>query len=645
MPLVAADWNVGSTGNIRYIGSDHGIGSTSGGWTAQIAGTTLTISGSGTGTFGVGSRISGGTISDGTKITALGTGTGGAGTYTVNNSQTVTAGTAIAGNVSSYATVIEFHRWLGQLMDDAAASGDDILDITDATASERSTDNIITLINGFNIDQTAAEHLFDGSIIQAGGADIWDGILVFATPGMHLEIQQNATMVANDFWNTIPSGSALKGLNSDAANGISHRFLLKVRTSGTDIDLRKIVGQTRETGFTYSEFKINGTSRGNNVMALTYAADLNNTTPEGTIATWTGITNTFQGYNAIDIDNNAVNEFYYSKWDRNIYTINQFYERMKYITRRGTTDTLYGLNGEVFRGITHEVQLTTPRSGTFNAFEAVSWPGGTGQMLAIDSTTAGTKMWIQLLTGVAPSGSNTITGTTSSAVATNTGTPIERTLSFPFVGVSTGSALIGSYGLALEATDLAASDKVFDLTNTQRVPPNYVQFTVSGLVASEDRVLVGPATGGLLADGQFLLNAGITAGATSIVVKVGTETPGTGTLSATDTPATGTIRIRDNNGVYFRVTYTGYTVAASTMTFTGCTGAPTAAINNPVFISYIDVLASSTSAFYTCVYGGSTRNLFVRVRDGAASPIKTFETPATLGSSGGSASAIRTSDA
>lgn len=42
-------------------------------------------------------------------------------------------------------TVIAFHRYLGLLMDDAQASGDDILDITDATASERSTDNLITL--------------------------------------------------------------------------------------------------------------------------------------------------------------------------------------------------------------------------------------------------------------------------------------------------------------------------------------------------------------------------------------------------------------------------------------------------------------------------------------------------------------------
>ena len=38
------------------------------------------------------------------------------------------------GTVVNY-TVIAFHRWLGDLMDDAQASGNDILDITDATAS------------------------------------------------------------------------------------------------------------------------------------------------------------------------------------------------------------------------------------------------------------------------------------------------------------------------------------------------------------------------------------------------------------------------------------------------------------------------------------------------------------------------------
>lgn len=553
-------------------------------------------------------------------------------------------GAAHGASGAGYYTIIDFHRWLGDLMDDAQAAGNDILDITDATASERSTDNIITLINGFNIDDDASEHLYDGSIIQTGGDVIYDGFLVYATPGMDLQFVQNAAVVVNDFWNTIPFGGSLKGLNSDASNGISHRFMFKVRTGGADIDGRRVIGQTRVTGFTYSEFKINGTSRGNNVMALTYADDLNDETVAGTVATWNTITNVTEGYAGVDVNNDGADEFYYSEWDRAAFTINQFYERMKWLTRQGTSSTLYGLNGELFRGITHELTMTTPRSGTFDPFEQVTWSGGTGQMLAVNVAAAATKIWIQLLTGTAPAGGVLITGTSSSATGTTSGTAVERSLSFPFCGVSTGSALIGSYGLSLQASDLTNSDKVFDLTNTLRQAPNYVTFTVAGLVNGEDRVLVGPATGGLLDDGQFLANAAITSGDGTIVVKVGSETPGTGTPSSVDTPTTGTIRIKDNSGIYHRVTYTGYTVGASTMSFTGCTGAPTANINNEIFISYIDKLATATKAIFTTVYD-SSRNLFVRVRDGGASPIKTFETPATLGSSGGSASAIRTTDA
>jgi hypothetical protein len=544
------------------------------------------------------------------------------------------------GTTATY-TVIQLHRWLGDLMDDAVASGNDLLDITDSTASERSTDNIITLNMPYNIDDAAAQKLYDGSVIQKNGDEIYDGILVFAAAGMYLDVIQNGD-IATNFWTT--------GLNADANNGISHRFMLKTRTAGADIDGRRLIGQTREFGFTYSEFKINGTARGNNVMALTYAVDLNNQTPISTVAGWNAITNT-EGFRTIDVNNDGTPENYYSEWNRATFTINQFYERMKWLTRRGSTSTIYGFasKGFLFRGITHEVTLAAPRAGNFAAVENVSWgsgaTAGTGKMLAVNSPGTATKMWIQILTGVAPSGSVVITGATSAATATNSGAPIDRTglLSFPFVGASTGSALIGSYGLGLEATDLGAADKVFDLTNAQRVPPNYVTFTVSGLVPTEDRVLVGPAVAGVLNQGQFKLNAAILASATSVVVKAGTETPGTGQNAATDTPATGTIRVQGSNGVYARVTYTGVTHAAGLTTFTGCVGAPAAALDANVFVSYIDTTAATASVSYTSVYVAN-RDLFVRVRDGGGTPIKTFETPATLGGSGGSATAIRTSD-
>lgn len=524
-------------------------------------------------------------------------------------------------------TVIALHRWLGDLMDDAVASGNDILDITDSTASERSTDNIITLKYPYNIDDTAAQHLYDGSIIQSStsanlGETIYDGILVFANAGMYLDIIQNGALATN-FWTT--------GLNADAANGISHRFLLKVRSGGNDIDGRRIIGQTREYGYTFSEFKINGTSRGNNVMALTYAADLNNATASGTVATWSDVTNT-PGYRAIDVNNDTVPEYYYSEWNKGSRTINQFYERIKYLTMRGNTQTLYGVQGQLLRGITHEVDLTSP-SGTLASTELVQWGTGTGIMLAANSPTAESKMWIQVLTGVPPSASGLFIGGAAGGARTY-GSITERTLSFPLCGASTGSALIGSYGFGLEALDLSANDKVFDLTNTLRQAPNYVTFTVGGLVGLQDRVLVGPAVSGTLMEYQFITDATYSgAGVTSVQVSPAIPT---------DTPASGTFRIECNSGVYKRVNYTSYAGDIFTIPSTSF-AADNSTAGNRLYISYIDDIASSDEMSFTSVYSAD-RSLFIRVRDGGGTPIKTFETTGTLGSAGGSSTAIRTPD-
>jgi len=393
---------------------------------------------------------------------------------------------------AGYYTVLAFHEWLRGLADDASASSDDFMDITKPTPSEKSYETIITLINNYNIDQMTSEHLYQGSIIQSGGDEIWDGIQIVASEGCHVEIIQNGEVVTNDFWNSTPDGETSEGLNRDVANGISSRFMLKVRAAAADIDGRRLICQTREWLKTYSEFKVNGTGRGVNVVPLTYASDLNNTTASNVVETWTGITNLTSGYNGIDVDNDGDDEYFYSEWnrDKDNRTINEFYERMKYLTRRGTAETIYGLNGELFRGITHEIVVTYV-SGTFENFGAISWTGGTGRMLAINSISAPTKMWIQLLTGIAPTNGQTITNI--AATCTVNVTITERTLSFPFCGVSTGTSIIGAYGFGLQATDLSPTDKVFDLSTNMWQAPNWVTFIVGGLVyPAEDYVLVGP---------------------------------------------------------------------------------------------------------------------------------------------------------
>lgn len=536
--------------------------------------------------------------------------------------------------LSTY-SVIEFHRWLGDLMDDAAASGNDILDITSATASERSTDNIITLNSPYNIDDDAAKYLYDGSIIQNGGAEIYDGLVVIAAAGMYLEIVQNGALIADNFWGS--------GLNADSANGISHRFMVKTRTGGADIDGRRLRGITREFGFSYSEFQINGTARGNNVMALTYATDLNNQTAEATVATWGTISNV-EGYQLLDVDNDGTNEPYYSQWNRDIYSINQLYERAKWLTRRGSSSTIYDLNGQLFRGITHQMNVINA-AGSWNPVELVTWPTGSGVIVAHtipSSPDADQKVWMQVLTGVAPTSGQTIT-TVGSPTATCevSGTPTDRTVPSVFIGQSTGTSIIGGYGVGLETTDLSATDLLFDLDNSPRTPPNNVTFTVNGLIAGEDYVLVGPATAGALNKSQFTL-ATTLSGAAETAVVVGSAIP-------TDTPNTGTIRVLLDSGIYRRVPYTSWTGSTFTIAATDFSG-DNATSGNDVFISYIDGLApgsptgDSSSMSFTGVYL-SDRSLFIRVRDGGSTPIKTFESTGTLGSAGGSTTAIRTSDA
>ena len=479
-----------------------------------------------------------------------------------------------ADSAPSYATVIEFHRWLQALADDAVAVGDDELDITNINPSSRSTDNIITLLGDYNIDATASEHLYDGSIIQDSGDTIYDGIVNFGNLSVQIQIIQDGQVLADDWWNY-----AGGGLNADSNAGISHRFMLKVREYGVDIDGRRLLGTSRTFGKTYHEFPINGTARGNNVLALSNSDDLNNDTVEGTVSGWTTITNT-EGLRAIDVNDDGTTEQYYSEWNRDTYTINQFYERMKWLTRDGTSSTINGLNGELIRGITHSfeydgetggapttndeyawgtaIAYTGESGGPFTVGEVVwenssSTPEWKGQIVAVDDDGATGTIIVRITNGTV-SDTDPFIGKTSGATATANGTPTavsgggtfrffavddqgsngyvygqimtgtfpaentrmyddtdvskyfdvnnasafpvtSRSVSTPFCGQSTGSALIGAYGFGVEKADLSNTDSVTALDGVVYSPPVLTTNTVGGLVLNEDYVLVAPWDG------------------------------------------------------------------------------------------------------------------------------------------------------
>ena len=544
------------------------------------------------------------------------------------------------GGTDTY-TVLELHRFLQDLADDAAASGDDELDITDVNPSERATDNIITLLNGYNIDDTAAQFLYNGSITQSNGATVYAGLLVVGSvvAGTQLQVIQNNTILTS-FWGT--------GINTDPATNTVCRMLIKTRTGGVDIDGQRLIVAARELGNTYAEFGLTCTP-GNNVAAITTAVDLNNQTASGTIAGWT-ITNT-EGYQLLDIESDAVNEPFYSQWDQGVRSKNDLYQYTKYLTRRGTSSTLYGLNGFLFRGITHDFAYNSKAGSPFVQNEILSWgtggTAGTGRIFAVNPSGATGSLWIQVLTGVAPSGSLTVTGATSGGTANVNGTVTQHSVSSPFIGQSTGTAIIGGFGQGIKVSNLTANDRLTDLNNVTHAPPNTVVFTVGGLVSSEDRVFVAPWDGTSV-DGlgnpipqvnQFALNTTLNGAAVTSVV-ISTTIPA-------DTPATGTIRVINNSGFEVRLPYTSWSGSTFTVTaadFSGGAGPTNAATaGNSVYITYIDKLATAATATFTSTYVAD-RNLMVRVRDGGGTPIKTFTTSAVLGSGGGSTTAIRTSD-
>ena len=540
---------------------------------------------------------------------------------------------------TTHYTVLDLHRFLQELADDPSAGSDDLLDITCVTPSERSTDNIITLLGTYNIDDAAAEYFYGGSIKQGSGGTevIYSGLKVLGAVNLLATqiqiVQNNALYDATPFWGTQAAG----GYNGDAAAGVLFRILVKSKTAGAAVDGQRVRVTARHWGDTFDFFNVT-LGEGEAVAAIGTTPDAQNNIAIGTVQAWSGgdIPTNTEGYQTINLQNGNGAQPYYSKWhyNTNALKLKATWNWIKELTSQASpVGALYGMSGDLFLGITHQVAISAP-SGTFVQNAILTFTGGTGILLAIDSVTAGTKIWMQLITGVAPT-TGTITG--AGGGSATIGTVTSKTVPKVFLGSYTGT-LIGAFGIGVDQDDLTASDTIEDLLGVTQTPPNNVTFTVSGLLSTHDYVLVGPKdTGNAIKLNQLTLNGALT-GPTVTAVVVNENIP-------TDTPATGTIRIKLDTGVYRLIPYNSWATKTFQITSTNFADPLDAANGNNVFISYIDRIADDTSESFTGIYKGTPTDLYVRVRDGGASPIKTFESPAVLGVSGGSSVASRIADA
>ena len=287
--------------------------------------------------------------------------------------------------------VIALHRWLQDLADNASTAGgaDDVLDITSSTPSERSTDQIIKLINGYNIDDATAEWFYGGSIRQGAGAteEVYYGIQILGSVNVtatQIQVVQDGALYDGDapFW-----GDQSSPLNADATQGILSRFLIKGRESGCDIDGRKVRVQIREYGDSFATFDVT-LKDGESVAAVSSVNDPQNGTAQGTVTAYSHVTNV-EGFQQIDIGDGNGDQPYYSKWTYGADTsgdqLKAVWEWGKDLTATGTAKTIHGLDGELFRGITHTYTYDN-LSGTFTEDETVVW--GTG--VTYDTLAGGT---------------------------------------------------------------------------------------------------------------------------------------------------------------------------------------------------------------------------------------------------------------
>lgn len=631
---------------------------------------------------------------------------------------------------------LELYRWLQDLADDQQAAGNDLIDITTFTPAARSTDNIFELYDHsadsgptFNIDDDCAEYLYGASFKQKGGEELYSALKVLGA--VNNSLTQLMVVQDNDFYQYTPTpttpfwgNQSTGGYNGDTTGGVLMRVLIKSRAFGADIDQKQIRLQARHWGDSYDFFNVT-LAEGEAVAALGTTPDAQNTTTQGTVTLYADVLNSggtanapTGGYQLIDLSNGNGSQPYYSQWTFGVQAdeLKALWEYGKDLTGNGTSKTVDGLGGELFLGVTHDINYNGEVGGPFVERETVVWGtqiaydtlaggtfangeyvtigvlgasgrimyddgvadmtvalddptivlvdgdiitqadgigavtaainvtvtdnsefGGSGLLLALNDSGATGDVWIQLLTGKAPVDLLPLWGVTSGAYAEVADAPIARTIPKIYLGSYTGT-LIGAFGIGVDPNDLTSADGLKDLLNTDQQPPNNQTFTVYGVVATEDRVLVAPRTGSLINYAQYTLSTTLTgAGETDVVL--------TSAILA-KTNQTGVIRIQLDSGIYRYIEYLSWAGSTFTIASTSFVGDPATSGNTPdVFTGYIDKVAAATSEAITMTYNADI-DLFVRVRDGGATPIKTYESDsATFTATGGSATASRIADA
>jgi|694.fasta_scaffold04211_2 hypothetical protein len=269
-------------------------------------------------------------------------------------------------------TVLELHQWLQDLADDAAASGNDLLDILAPNPSKLDGPRDVAVASrlnlltdgsvAFNLDDTAAQFINFGSIKQQAAAVQYSGLKTIG-----------GIVAASPIY-VVQSGSKLTKFWSDG----HVQILVKVRTGGAFIDSGNVTAFSRKWGQSYSHFDVNLSAGGESNAALSTALDPNVVLSEASAAALSSkVTVTF-GDTTQDLGNGNGAKLYKGTIAlTSSCTLQEAYQYLQYLTRENSAATLNSIPGWRYRVLNSAyTEIPSAPFGTFAGgtfFAAQGW--------------------------------------------------------------------------------------------------------------------------------------------------------------------------------------------------------------------------------------------------------------------------------
>ena len=325
---------------------------------------------------------------------------------------------------------LHLHRLLSDLNDNEDIYGDDDLSRVDPVPSGKDTGEIINLLSTMVISDTIAQHMYGGSVSQDSGDTLYSGLDVQVTSNTAdtrpVIIQNDA--IVTDYWKNAFMPDSIAG---------NIRILRKTREDGVDIDGKRIRGAVLEFGDSYF---FGGTTLGtaSTALALFASPDGNNITDVAAVAgaPYNTVVQT-EGYQSLDFNNGNGPTPFGLSFDYGSANALQSYERYKYIQRRGTAETLFNRNAQLFTGINFNFAYVNESGGPLVEDEIVAWgteitysgqstnltlgevvtfapSGAKGRLIYIDDNGATGTLLFTMESGINPTTSDAMTGVSSS---------------------------------------------------------------------------------------------------------------------------------------------------------------------------------------------------------------------------------------